>query len=821
MIDLGGDQSPAAVRVFISYAHDGDAHVAAVRDLWIFLRQQGVDARVDLPAAELRQDWPAWMEEQVQNAEYVLVIASKAYKRRAEDGLIPKDEGRGVRYEVRLIREYFYRDQKTVLRRVLPVLLPGVPVDYIPNFLSPASATSYQVEAFTLKGCESLLRVLTGQPYEVEPPVGPVPVLPPRLESAASGKPQSARQDFRTELGIAAAGWRRGTVVDAVHQRIAAGTAAVVLYGLPGLGKTTTMCDVADELAGERAILPLSLGGAARLEPLYLVEAVRRLLNATADDQLVSSLPWRKALARLLADRAQEGLLVLLDDIDPAWNAAKFVIFFSQVPDTVVLATARTKPPHHLPVHTFPIRPLSRHESLDLIEHQITQLALPADPEQVARVLPTSVLSHPHALCAFLAHAKHTPMSLLGHPDLPDDVRGPLRVVAEAVSELSAGDRMSLAFTEALGGAKLSDVIDIGLALPGDFAVALGRLGTRCLVHLSNDSVEVPDLVAEALAQVDPECRMIVSDAIGRELHRAVGSADLGVETALATVLPLVTVEWAKKRAWVTLCGLVDAELLDRLNQRGYWKEYVLLTRLRVDAADQLGDLASAVQLRCRLARKVAQMGDLDSAWELVRRAWNVLSEDGPAALRADIHSHRAFLAYLEEDDRFALRELEACTELRIATADTSGILVARKLEGNIRLRQRDYQGAAAAFELALAVTDIPSDSKHRIEAETSLAACEMQLSLEDRAEQRLRRVIQQMRASRMDTELPRALLTYALLAEDRGRPAEALEIARLAAALPARDETLRMAITRLIWRLERFYHRGSRNAGPEPQATT
>ncbi len=133
MIDLGGDQSPAAVRVFISYAHDGDAHVAAVRDLWIFLRQQGVDARVDLPAAELRQDWPAWMEEQVQNAEYVLVIASKAYKRRAEDGLIPKDEGRGVRYEVRLIREYFYRDQKTVLRRVLPVLLPGVPVDYIPK----------------------------------------------------------------------------------------------------------------------------------------------------------------------------------------------------------------------------------------------------------------------------------------------------------------------------------------------------------------------------------------------------------------------------------------------------------------------------------------------------------------------------------------------------------------------------------------------------------------------------------------------------------------------------------------------------------------
>jgi hypothetical protein len=53
------DEGP--VRVFISYAHDSDEHVAAVRDLWVFLRSQGIDAKLDLPAAERRQNWPAWM----------------------------------------------------------------------------------------------------------------------------------------------------------------------------------------------------------------------------------------------------------------------------------------------------------------------------------------------------------------------------------------------------------------------------------------------------------------------------------------------------------------------------------------------------------------------------------------------------------------------------------------------------------------------------------------------------------------------------------------------------------------------------------------
>ena len=64
------------VRVFISYAREDQTHEDRVRQLWMFLRAQGIDARLDLPAAEQRQDWAQWMTQEIRDADYVLVIAS-------------------------------------------------------------------------------------------------------------------------------------------------------------------------------------------------------------------------------------------------------------------------------------------------------------------------------------------------------------------------------------------------------------------------------------------------------------------------------------------------------------------------------------------------------------------------------------------------------------------------------------------------------------------------------------------------------------------------------------------------------------------------
>jgi hypothetical protein len=177
------DRARRPPRVFLSYAHDTDAHGSdthreAVRDLWILLRANGVDAQIDRVAAEQRQDWTLWMEEQVAAADHILVIASPAYKQRAGADADP-GEGRGVQYEARLIRNLFYKNQSD-LQRFLPVVLPGGDLVDVPDFLTPAIATVYRVSAFTIAGAETLLRVLHGLPSEVQPELGPVPDLPTR-----------------------------------------------------------------------------------------------------------------------------------------------------------------------------------------------------------------------------------------------------------------------------------------------------------------------------------------------------------------------------------------------------------------------------------------------------------------------------------------------------------------------------------------------------------------------------------------------------------------------------------------------------------------
>ncbi|WP_328308369.1 toll/interleukin-1 receptor domain-containing protein [Streptomyces sp. NBC_00442] len=170
-----------APRVFISYAHedDGGAHIDRVRALWRLLRSLGIDARLDLPAGEAPQDWALWTHEQYRAADFVLVIASPAYKRRAEGTEAP-GTGAGVIWEARLIRGEIYDRPDDWYRRILRVVLPGCSLDDLPDYLGGRTTTYYEVAPLTAEGAERLVRYLTDQPYETGTPIGTVPHLPPR-----------------------------------------------------------------------------------------------------------------------------------------------------------------------------------------------------------------------------------------------------------------------------------------------------------------------------------------------------------------------------------------------------------------------------------------------------------------------------------------------------------------------------------------------------------------------------------------------------------------------------------------------------------------
>ena len=208
MLDMHGGDHPGTgrvpVRVFISYAHDDQAHEGRVRDFWVFLRAHGVDARLDLPTAEQRVDWAEWMAREVRDADRVLVIASPEYRRRAEGHAGPA-EGRGVQWEARLIRDLFYADQRAALGRFVPVVLPGCSAHDIPLWLAPASAKHYLISEYTVAGAEGLLRLLTGQPEVVPPLTEPVVVLPPRsFFDRTSDRDQTSRHQADHSVGRSA-----------------------------------------------------------------------------------------------------------------------------------------------------------------------------------------------------------------------------------------------------------------------------------------------------------------------------------------------------------------------------------------------------------------------------------------------------------------------------------------------------------------------------------------------------------------------------------------------------------------------------------------
>lgn len=178
-----GNVPAGGPRVFISYAHepDGGAHAERVRTLWILLRRHGIDARLDRPAEERPQDWATWMQREIEAADYVLTIASPAYKRRAEGSEEP-GVGEGVAWEAALIRDIVYRNPTTWYERILRIVLPECSREDLPAFLGGHTVTHYTVDPIDFVGAEKLLRYLTGQPYETEPALGPRPHLPPRGE---------------------------------------------------------------------------------------------------------------------------------------------------------------------------------------------------------------------------------------------------------------------------------------------------------------------------------------------------------------------------------------------------------------------------------------------------------------------------------------------------------------------------------------------------------------------------------------------------------------------------------------------------------------
>src|SRR4051812_23877023 len=106
----GGSPKVAAVAirrgsVFVSYAHESERHAAVVKELVQQLVEEHLDVRCDSLVQGTPPDgWLMWMERQVRDVDFVIVVGSQAYVDRFE-GRVEVGEGRGVAWEALLTRE--------------------------------------------------------------------------------------------------------------------------------------------------------------------------------------------------------------------------------------------------------------------------------------------------------------------------------------------------------------------------------------------------------------------------------------------------------------------------------------------------------------------------------------------------------------------------------------------------------------------------------------------------------------------------------------------------------------------------------------------
>jgi len=150
-----------AAKVFVSYSHDSREHERRVRALADRLRAVGVDARMDKYESAPAEGWPMWMERQISNADFVLLICTETYRRRVE-GREEQYKGRGVLWEAKTIYNLLYQGDRNALK-VVPILLAGGQPSWIP--LSLQGLAHYCVDE--LEGYEELCRRLTNQPRPI------------------------------------------------------------------------------------------------------------------------------------------------------------------------------------------------------------------------------------------------------------------------------------------------------------------------------------------------------------------------------------------------------------------------------------------------------------------------------------------------------------------------------------------------------------------------------------------------------------------------------------------------------------------------------
>lgn len=156
----------AIPRVFVSYSHDSPAHKCWVERLANNLVTNGVDVVLDqwelVPSADL----PQFMERGVRDADWVVVVCTDTYVKKANDGV------GGGGYEKMIMSAELVQNQAK--RKFIPVVrTKNFPP--VPTFLEGKLYIDFTDDVAFPQSLEQLLRTVLAAPTGKKPPIGANP----------------------------------------------------------------------------------------------------------------------------------------------------------------------------------------------------------------------------------------------------------------------------------------------------------------------------------------------------------------------------------------------------------------------------------------------------------------------------------------------------------------------------------------------------------------------------------------------------------------------------------------------------------------------
>lgn len=153
-------------KVFISYSHDSSKHKKWVLDLAVRLRKNGIDAIIDQWELGPGGDIPSFMEEHVKNSDYVLIVCTDEYVKKANSGV------GGVGYEKMIITSDLMK--KIDSKKVIPIIRQNGTKN-VPTFIETKLFLDFSYDKDFEFNYDELVRTIHKSPVYEKPKIGSNP----------------------------------------------------------------------------------------------------------------------------------------------------------------------------------------------------------------------------------------------------------------------------------------------------------------------------------------------------------------------------------------------------------------------------------------------------------------------------------------------------------------------------------------------------------------------------------------------------------------------------------------------------------------------